>query len=288
MKKHSEPGMRVSVNSILVNTVLAAGKLIAGLIAHSGAMISDAIHSASDMLSTFVVIIGIKLSAKASDERHPYGHERLECVCAIVLCAMLLFTGLMIGYGGIKKIISGADLEAPGRLALYAAVISIAAKEWMYHYTRRTAKKLNSSALMADAWHHRSDALSSVGSFAGILGARLGVPVLDPLASVIICIFIIKVSIQIFADSVSRMTDTACDPRLQSAMLQRIIAQAGVIRVDFISTRLFGSKMYVDVEIAVDGDLSLRQAHEIAEAVHLALEKNFPGVKHCMVHVNPA
>jgi len=184
---------RVSYITIAVNCILSVFKLIAGFLAHSGAMISDAVHSASDVFSTIIVIIGVRLSTKESDKEHPYGHERLECVAAIVLAMILFITGLSIGSQAITIIVSGEyqDLQAPGLLALIAAVMSIVVKEAMYWYTRFYAKKIDSGAMMADAWHHRSDAFSSIGSFIGILGAMLGFPVLDPIAAVVICFFIV-------------------------------------------------------------------------------------------------
>lgn len=207
--------MRVSVITIIGNVVLTVFKLAAGFIAGSAAMISDAVHSGSDVLSTFIVIIGVKLSGKQSDRDHQYGHERLECVAALILSIMLAVTGGAIGLSGLKTIFAGnySELRVPGTLALVAAIISIVSKEAMYQYTKAVADRINSGALKADAWHHRSDALSSVGSFIGILGAKLGLPVFDPLASVVICIFILKVAVDIFRDSIGKMTDKACDDK---------------------------------------------------------------------------
>ena len=196
--------MQVSINSIIVNLILSVGKLAAGILANSAAMISDAVHSASDVFSTFIVMAGVKISNKASDAEHQYGHERLECVAAIILAIVLALTGIGIGYAGLEKILhaSAEDLKIPGSLALIAAVISIIVKEGMFWYTKKAAAKINSSALMADAWHHRSDALSSIGSFIGILGARIGYPALDPLASVVICLMIVYASYEIFKDAI--------------------------------------------------------------------------------------
>ena len=223
---------RVTSVSIIGNLLLSTFKLIAGLLANSGAMISDAVHSASDVFSSIVVIIGIHVSSKESDKEHPYGHERLECVAAIILAVILFITGISIGISAVKTIASGhyADLAVPGILALVAAVISIATKEAMFWYTKINATRIDSAALMADAWHHRSDALSSVGALVGI---------------------------------------------------------AGVLRIDDLRTREFGNKIYVDVEIAADGDRPLKETHAIAERVHDHIEKKFPKVKHVMVHVNP-
>ena len=282
--------MRVSGVSITVNLVLSLFKLLAGILAHSGAMLSDAVHSASDVISTIVVIIGVKLSGKKSDAEHQYGHERLECVSAIILAGLLFATGVGIGMSGIKSILAGSKgqkIMEPGLLALIAAVVSIVTKEWMFWYTRAAAKKISSGALMADAWHHRSDALSSVGSFAGILGARLGCPIMDPIASVVICIFILKAAIDIFKDAIDRMVDHSCDEETEDKMRQAVLEVPGVKGVDVLQTRLFGSKIYVDLEISADGQQSLNDAHAIAERVHHMIENTFQDVKHCMVHVNP-
>ena len=282
--------MKVSGVSIAVNLLLSLFKLLAGILAHSGAMISDAIHSASDVGSTFVVIVGVNLSSKKSDKEHQYGHERMECVSSIILSGLLLATGIGIGMNGIENIIkstSGASIAIPGTLALIAAVVSIVVKEWMFWYSRSAAKKINSGALMADAWHHRSDAMSSVGAFIGILGARMGYPILDPIASVVICIFIGKAAYDIFKDAVDKMVDKSCDEKTIQKMREVIASQTGVENIDLLQTRLFGAKIYVDIEIAADKTLSLENAHEIAQRVHDAVEKNFPLVKHCMVHVNP-
>ena len=282
--------IHVSVVSIIVNVVLSAAKLLAGILGKSSAMVSDAIHSASDVFSTFVVIAGVKMSEKKADKGHPYGHERMECVASIILAVLLGIVGVGIGVSGMSKILSGnyQTLEIPGLISLIAAVVSIAVKEWMFWYTRAAAKKLNSGALMADAWHHRSDALSSVGSFAGILFARIGFPVMDSIASVIISLCIIKAAYDIFKDGINKMVDHSCDSETQEAILNSALNVQGVIDVDDLKTRLFGSKLYVDMEISADANLSLKASHEIAERVHSVIEEKYPECIHCMVHVNPA
>lgn len=282
--------MRVSRNSIYGNLLISIAKFLAGVIGHSSAMISDAIHSASDVFSTIVVMIGVKIGGKESDKNHQYGHERLESVASLILALTLAVTGCGIGYGGLKTIIAGsegASIQVPTALPLAAAILSIVAKEGMYWYTMRAAVQINSSALKADAWHHRSDALSSVGSLVGIGGAMLGYPILDPIASVIICVFILKAAFDIFRDAIGKMTDEACDDRMVEAVKALVVRQQGVLALDDIKTRMFGNKAYVDIEIAVDGNLLLKEAHNIAEKVHDEVEHNFPEVKHCMVHVNP-
>lgn len=281
--------MYVSTVSIIVNVLLSLFKLIAGIFAKSGAMVSDAVHSASDVVSTFIVMIGVTIAEKKADKEHPYGHDRLECIASILLAVVLAITGLGIGFTGMKKIIAGnyGDLQIPGVLALIAAIVSIVVKEWMYWYTRAAAKKINSGALMADAWHHRSDALSSVGAFAGILGARMGFPILDPVASIVICIFIEKASFDIFKDALDKMIDKSCSDEVEEEMKMVILNHKQVVEIDDLKTRLFGAKIYVEVEISVDDKNTLVEAHEIAESVHESIESHFPNVKHCMVHVNP-
>ncbi|MCD8353164.1 MAG: cation diffusion facilitator family transporter [Clostridiales bacterium] len=288
-KTKAKIAYRVSWTSVWGNVLLAAFKLAAGLLAHSSAMVSDAVHSASDVFSTFTVMIGVKLSSRQADADHEYGHERLECIASLLLAALLAVTGLGIGYSGIQKIAQASygQLEAPGRLALVAAVVSIVCKEAMYWYTRRAAKQTGSSALLADAWHHRSDALSSIGSLIGIWGARMGWPVLDPAVSLVICLFILKVSYDVFRQAVNELTDRSCPAYIEEEMRLSILRQAGVERLDLLRTRQFGTRVYVDVEIAADGDLPLTQAHGIAQRVHDTIEREFPSVKHCMVHVNP-
>ena len=286
---HTAEAIRVSNVSILANVLLSAVKLAAGLLARSGAMVSDAVHSLSDVFSTVVVIIGVRLAEKPEDREHPYGHERLESVAAIVLSVVLLITGVFIGYGGIQKMTGdAAALETPGVLALAAALLSIAVKEAMFRYTRAAARRIDSEALMADAWHHRSDALSSVGALLGIAGARLGYPILDPLASVVICVFIAKAAFDIFREAVDKMMDRSCDETFENQILACALRHGKVRRVDLLRTREFGSRVYIEMEIAVDGDLPLRAAHAVAESVHNDIEASFPRVKHIMIHVNPA
>lgn len=288
-KLSEKKAMRVSKVSIIVNLALALAKLFAGIFASSMALISDAIHSASDVFSTFVVMIGIKIAARESDEEHPYGHERLECVAAIVLAVVLFITGGSIGLKGLKDICTGDynNYVTPGILALAAALLSIFVKEWMYHYTRRCAKEIKSSALMADAWHHRSDALSSIGSFVGVLGARMGYLIMDSVASVIICIFIIKAAVDIFLDATGKMVDKACDEATINKISELIKSVPGVMGIDLLRTRMFGNHIYVDVEISADGNLSLFDSHAVAESVHDRIESEITDVKHIMVHVNP-
>lgn len=281
---------QVSWLSIAVNLFLSVFKLIAGIVARSNAMISDSVHSASDVLTTFVVLIGVKVAGKEADKDHPYGHERLESIAGIILSVFLGGTGLVIGYAGIKKIMLGIDgsLEAPGLLALIAAIISIGIKEGMFWYTKSVAKKASSTALMADAWHHRSDALSSVGSLIGIGGAMLGFAIMDPIASLVICLFILNASFKIMKEATNQLVDKGCDEKTMQQISEVIMNVDGVLSIDSLRSRIFGNKVYLDVEIGCKSTLTLIESHTIAEMVHLRIEDTFPKVKHIHVHVNPS
>ena len=215
-----------------------------------------------------------------------YGHEKFEPIVAKLLALILGITAVGIGYKAIKNIILGS-YTTPSVIAAYAAIASILIKEWMYWYTVKGAKKIQSSALMADAWHHRSDALSSVGSLIGILGARLGYLILDPIASIVICLVIMKVAIDIYIDATNQLMDCSADNETVNEILKSILNVDGVIKVDDLKTRVHATRLYVDVEISVDKDLSVSEAHEIAEKVHNKVEITTDKVKHCMVHVNP-
>ena len=281
-------GIRVSVITIIINFILFLFKIIAGIVGHSNAMISDSIHSLSDVLTTIVVIFGLIMASKEADDSHPYGHERIECVFAIILSFFLLLTGVYIGYIGAQNIVrSNTDIVVPTLLPLIAALVSIIVKEFMYHYTKRCAKKLKSSSMEADAWHHRSDALSSVGSFLGILGAKLGYPILDPICSVVICIIIIKSAIEIFKEAITQMLDTSCDIKTKNEIMDLIKSSKNIVDITDMKTRMFGSRIYIEVEVSIDGDISLRKANKIINEIHDKIENEYSNVKHCNIHVIP-
>lgn len=283
-----ERAMHVSWVSILVNILLTGGKLAAGIMAHSNAMISDAVHSASDVFSTLIVMAGVSMASRQPDEEHPYGHERMECVAALFLALILFAIGIAIGISAVRAIFwSRGTMAVPGALAMAAALVSIVVKEWMYRYTKRAASQIRSGALMADAWHHRSDALSSIGALVGIWGARMGLPFMDPAASFIICIFIGKAAFDVLKDSLDKMVDKACDEKMSDSILKTALSPDGVERIDGLKTRLFGSRLYVEIQIGADRNLNLEQVHKIAGNVHDAVEQGFPQVKHCLVQVNP-
>lgn len=280
---------KLSTIGIFGNIALTVFKLFAGILGHSGAMVSDAIHSLSDVFATLVAFIGVKMSKKEPDKEHPYGHDRLESIASIILSLILLGTGVGIGASGIEKVVDveKVAIEVPGVLALVAAIVSIIVKEIMFWYTRHYAKKLNSPAFMADAWHHRSDAISSVGSLIGITFARMGYPIFDPIASILISLLILKVGYDIFKDGFNKMVDKSCSEEVEEKIKSIVSSQEGVKGIDVLRTREFGAKMFVDIEILADGNLTLRESHSIAQRVHDEVEKTFPDCKHCMVHVNP-
>lgn len=278
----------MSLMGILGNVALAAFKLTAGIIGKSGAMVSDAAHSLSDVVATLIAYIGVRLSRQEEDANHPYGHERLECVASLILSLILAGTGIGVGYSGIRKLFLVHETpEIPTLLPLIAAIVSIVVKEGMFRYTMHYARKLDSSAFKADAWHHRSDAMSSVGAFAGIGLARLGFPIMDPVAGLVIAVLILKVAFDIFKDAIAKMLDTSVGKDFERSVRKFIEEQPDVRHIDVLRTRQFGNRIYVDLEIAVRRDMSLVEAHSIAENVHRNVEKEFPNVKHIMIHVNP-
>lgn len=279
-------GNKISKLTIVVNFLLSAVKLIVGVFGKSNAMVSDGIHSLSDVMSTFLVMIGLKLSEKPEDINHPYGHEKFEPIFAKILAFILVVTATLIGYNAINIIRLGR-YNIPGKITIYAAILSIVTKEWMYRYTVKGAKKIDSSVLLADAWHHRSDAFSSIGTLVGIAGSRIGYPILDPIASLIICIIILKISVDIYIKAANQLMDHSVDKNTIETIKNDIIEINGVIKIDELKTRIHASRVYVDVEISVSKKLSLTEAHDIAEKIHFKIENNNEKVKHCMVHVNP-
>ena len=289
MQDLGKVAVKVSVVTLIINALLVVFKLLAGILGNSYALISDAIHSASDVFSTVIVLIGVKIAAKKADKNHPFGHERFECVAAILLAVVLFATGAGVGYSGISNIATGEykNFEKPEIIALVAAAVSIVVKEIMFWYTYSAAKKVNSSALKADAWHHRSDSLSSIGSLVGVIGGLCGVKILDSIACIVICLFIFKAAIQIFIDAIKKMTDEACDEKTEDEIKSFITSFEGVKRLDNLLTRMFGNRIYVIAEIACDKSLPLIEAHAIAESVHDGIEEKFPAVKHITIHVNP-
>ncbi len=282
---------RTSFVTIILNALLGVIKLLAGIFGNSRALVADAVHSLSDMISTVIVVIGAKIARKDPDDNHPYGHEKFESVAAAMLGMLLLFTGLLVGYQGLMSLLSqirGEPITVPSTVALVAAAISIVVKEGMYWFTRHQAKRASSTAMLADAWHQRSDALSSVGGLIGVGLAMAGFLMFDALAAMVIALLVLRVAYTILRDAMNQVVDKAPEPEVITAIETAIHeAHEGVLSIDELRIRMHGDKLFVDVEIGVNALLTMIAAHAIAETVHHQIESQFPRVLHCMVHVNP-
>lgn len=277
---------KVSIITMILNIILGTAKLIVGIIFVSGAVVSDAVHSISDVFSTIVVIIGLHFAGKKADKKHNYGHEKIEPIVATILAVFLLIIALLLGYSGIKGLIEVKTIEINITLII-VTIVSIVAKEGMYWYTIYYAKKFSSPALKADAWHHRSDSISSIVVLGGLIGAKLGVMWLEPVATILVSVLIIKVAVSIYIQSINQLIDTATDEKTVQKIIDVATSIEGVIRIDDLKTRVHASVLYVDMEIGVDQNLILRESHDIADNVHDAIEREIENVKHCTVHVNP-
>ncbi|ARC84288.1 cation diffusion facilitator transporter family protein [Clostridium argentinense CDC 2741] len=277
---------KVSIITVIINTVLAIFKVIAGIVGKSSAMIADGIHTFSDIATTVVVIIGLKISNKDADEKHPYGHEKFEPEISKIVSLLLAGTGVFLAYNAIQILLSG-NLDTPKPIALYAALTSIAVKEAMYWYTIITARKVKSIAMEADAWHHRSDAISSVGTLIGIAGARMGFKFLDPVAGIIVSLILIKVGVEFYLKATDQLVDQSADDKVIEQIKEVATSIEGVKKIHDLKTRKFGNKIYVDIEIQVDKRITVEEGHHIADLVHDSIEETIEDVKHCMIHVEP-
>lgn len=272
------------------NLFLASFKLIGGILGESEALISDAIHSLADVLSTIIVMIGILFSKRKIDSSHTYGHERMECVASILLSILLFFTGISIGKKALTSIFTGSykEIETPNILALIAAILSIIFKEIMFWATLYFHKKTKLISLKADAWHQRIDALSSVGSLLGIVGSMAGYLICDVLASLIICLFIIKIAADIFIEACNRMVDKSCDAALENKIKEEILLCDGVLSINEFRSRLFGAKIIIEIEIVMQKSLILSEACELAENIENVLKNKFSEIKKCSVLITPS
>ena len=289
-KEYTRIALRITNVCILCNVFLCLVKMAGGFAAHSRALISDGINSAFDVVSGVIVIAGAKLAGKNPDKEHPYGHERFEDVATVVLSVILFVTGVFVGHTAIESLTSGAyrTAELPGRLSILAAVISMATKEIMYWYTKAGAEKINSVSLKAAARDHRADVVSTAGALIGIMVSRYGFPAGDLIASLIVCVFIIRTAYMVFREAISQMTDRSCDDDFLQELRECILSVDGVLGIDMLQVRTFGNRYYVDLEIREDGEIRLADAHRVAEQVHDAIERKYPVIKHIMVHVNPS
>ena len=277
----------------VVNVVLLVFKFVAGILGHSAAMVADAVHSLSDFVTDIIVLVFVHISGKPEDKSHDYGHGKYETLAMTIIGMALLVVAIGIVYSGLTKImawIGGEQLEAPGMLALWAALLSIVLKEAVYHYSMVKARLLHSQALKANAWHHRSDALSSIGTAVGIGGAILlgqRWTVLDPVASVIVGMFIVKVAIDLLRDGIGDLMEQSLPEEVENEMLQLVASLPGVVKPHDLRTRRIGNHYAIELHILMDGDISLHEAHEKASEVEDLLRHQYGDETHVAVHVEP-
>ena len=284
---------KVTLVGGVVNVVLLLFKFFAGILGHSAAMVADAVHSLSDFMTDIVVFVFIHISGKPKDKSHDYGHGKYETLAMTLIGLALLAVAIGILYSGATKIISwvnGELLEAPGMLALWAALLSIVLKEGVYRYSMIKARELNSQAVEANAWHHRSDALSSVGTAIGIGGAIfLGQrwTVLDPIASVVVGLFIVKVSVELLRNGIGDLMEQSLPDAVEDEILHLVSSLPGDVRPHDLRTRRIGNHYAIEMHILMDGDVSLREAHDKASEVENLLRNHYGEETHVAVHVEP-
>ena len=284
---------KVTIVGSIGNVVLLTFKFIAGFVGHSSAMVADAVHSLSDFLTDIVVLAFVHVSAKPQDESHDYGHGKFETIASFLIGLALIAAAIGILYSGMMRFIDwlqGEQLAAPDMLALWAALISIVVKELLYQYTIARAKKLNSQAMMANAWHHRSDALSSIATSIGIGGAILlgdRWTILDPLASMVVGVMLVRVSIKLLKTNLGELTDSSL-PEETEREIERIIMEfPDVTEPHNLRTRRIGNRIAIETHIRMDGNLSLHESHERATAIERKLKQRFGGKTHVTIHVEP-
>lgn len=284
---------RVTLVGGVVNVLLVVFKFVAGIMGHSSAMVADAIHSLSDFVTDVIVIVFVHISGMPKDKSHDYGHGKYETLAMTIIGLALLAVAIGIVYGGAVKIatwVNGQELQAPGTLALWAALLSIVLKEAVYHYSMIYARKLNSQAVEANAWHHRSDALSSVGTAIGIGGAIfLGQrwTVLDSVASVIVGLFIIKVAVFLLRDGIGDLMEHSLPDEVEDEILQLAASVEGVVEPHDLRTRRIGNHYAIELHILMDGNITLCEAHDKASEVEDLLRQHYGDETHVAVHVEP-
>jgi len=282
-----EEATKVTLISIIWNVVLTFIKVLGGILGKSNAMIADGLHSASDIISSIGVLIGNKIAKTPNDKEHNYGHEKAETLVSFLLSMLLIGVALKISLNGINSLIHLSDVQVPTFLPLIISVISIGVKEYQYKITIKVAKKINSPSLKADAWHHRSDALSSVAAFIGIGGSLLGFKALDPIATVFVGLFVAKVGLDIFKDAINELMDYSIDENDESQIITIANDTDGVLNIGELRTRKHGSMAYVDLTICVNKDLTVLQGHEIANKLEISILEELQIVKGITVHVEP-
>lgn len=282
-----EEATKVTLISIIWNVILTFIKVLGGILGKSNAMIADGLHSASDIISSIGVLIGNKIAKAPNDKEHNYGHEKAETLVSFLLSILLICVALKISLNGINSLIHLDDAQVPTFLPLIISIISIGIKEYQYKITIKVAKKINSPSLKADAWHHRSDALSSVAAFIGIGGSLLGFKALDPIATVVVGLFVAKVGLDIFKDAINELMDYSIDENYESQIITIANDTDGVLNIGELRTRKHGSMAYVDLTICVNKDLTVLQGHEIANKLEISILEELQIVKGITVHVEP-
>ncbi len=285
---------KVTLLGSVVNFVLLVFKFVAGFLGNSSAMIADAVHSLSDFVTDIIVLLFVNISSRPKDESHDYGHGKYETLATSVIGAILLCVGFGLFWGGCSRIwdyyVNDVPLESPGVIALIAAVASIIIKELLYQYTQRIGKKVNSQAVIANAWHHRSDAFSSIGTMLGIGGAiLLGEEwrILDPLAAVIVSIFIVRVSLMLVQPAINDLLEVSLPEQTEQEILDIIMENPHVQKPHNLYTRRIGNTIAIEVHIRVDGAVSVREAHEWTREIERKLRARFGEMTHIMLHVEP-
>ena len=283
----------VTLRGTAVNIILMVLKFAAGIIGHSSAIIADAVHSMSDLLTDWIVLVSVKWSNKPSDNDHDYGHGKIETLATAIVGLILMIVGFLICYHGMKTMIQsfqGIPLERPGYIALIAAVVSIILKEWAYRFTIRTARETKAPIMAANAWHHRSDALSSIGTSIGICGAIfLGERwrVLDPITSIIVSIFIMKVAFELIAHAVSELLETSLPEEVEREIVSIASDEQGVSDIHHLMTRKIGKRVAIEMHIRVAPDMTVSQAHDHATHIEQNLRKRFGADSHVGIHIEP-
>ncbi|SFH58019.1 cation diffusion facilitator family transporter [Tindallia magadiensis] len=277
---------RVSLVSILGNLTLTIAKLVAGFFAGSTALVADAFHSSSDLIGTIILLKGMQIAHQPADENHPFGHHRAETITSEILAFILMITAAGIGYKGFQ-ILTSNHIAIPGAVAVYIAIFSILSKELMYRYSAKVGKEINSDAIIADAWHHRSDAFSSIAALVGILGARMGMPFMDPIAAFFVAILIFRAGLQIYKKAVSSLMDTAPSNETLNALSDIIISVEGVKQVDDLRVRYYGSKMIIDLKISVLPELTVEDGHNVAGRAKARIMERDERIQDVLIHVNP-
>ncbi len=278
---------KITVISILLNIGLTILKILAGILGNSTAIIADGLHSASDIITSIGILIGNKISRKPRDDEHQYGHEKAESLVSFILAAVLIGIALKIGYDGFKDLININNILVPNALPLVVALISIAVKEYQYQITIRVAKKINSSSLKADAWHHRSDAFSSIAAFIGIGGAMLGFKILDPIASIIVAIVVIKVGIEILKSACDELMDSSISKEDIREIKSLIDNNKKIYGIKDFKSRKYGSIAYIDMSIFIDKSKTLEEAHDIADNLEHSIISNLNYIKEINIHTEP-